>query len=201
VCCGTKRQVEVRCPADCGYLSRALAHPPAAVVRQRDRDARFIMPLVHELSELAYGLLLALQGAVKRYRRATVPPLIDADVAEAAGTLAATLETASRGIIYEHQAASLPAQRLVAVLRQLVDEATRGGGRPGQVEREAAVALRRIERAAGGAAKALGAGPAGYLDLLERLPSAASSAGADEPRARQRALPEAGRAASPLILP
>ena len=159
------------------------------------------MPLVHELSELAYGLLLVLQAVVKRYRREAVPPLIDADVAEAAGTLAATLETASRGIIYEHQAASLPAQRLVAVLRQAVDEAVRDGGRPGQVEREAALALRRIERAAREASRAFGAGPTGYLELLERLPYPESAAGADEAVARLPIPPEAGRGTSRLILP
>ena len=38
--------------------------------------------------------------------------LIDDDVAEAAAALAATFETASRGVIYEHRPASLPAERL-----------------------------------------------------------------------------------------
>lgn len=158
------------------------------------------MPLVHELSELAYGLLLALQGVIRRYRREAVPPLIDVDVAEAAGTLAATLETASRGIIYEHQAASLPAQRLAAVLRQSVDDALRDGRRPGQIEREAALALRRIERAAREASRAFGAGPTGYLELLERLPYP-GSAGADEAVVRQPLPPEAARGTSRLILP
>ena len=39
------------------------------------------------------------------------------DVAEAAATLASTLETAARGVIYEHQAQAPPAQRLVRDLR------------------------------------------------------------------------------------
>ena len=30
VCCGTKRLVEIRCPATCGYLQSARVHPAAS---------------------------------------------------------------------------------------------------------------------------------------------------------------------------
>jgi len=117
VCCGTKRLVEIPCPDSCGYLRAAQAHPPAVQARQRERDAQFIMPMVHQLTEQAYGLLLLLQQVVRRHRDRAIPSINDEDVAQATAALAATLETSARGIIYDHQPASLPAQRLLDDLR------------------------------------------------------------------------------------
>lgn len=178
-CCGTKRLVEIACPADCGYLAAARAHPPAVVARQQERDFRFAMPMVHQLSDTAYRLLLVLQQAVERHRATAVPPLVDADVADAAGSLASTLETAARGILYDHQPASLPAQRLLSDLRGVIDEV--GRATRGAVERDAAAALRRIERAARDAEAALGEGPRSYLAFLGRLPALAVAAGGQVP--------------------
>ena len=65
------------------------------------------------------------------------------------------LETAGKGIIYEHQAACLPAQRLAAELRRgIVELSSKAGTHAARVEREAASALRRVERAARGASAA-----------------------------------------------
>ena len=59
--------------------------------------------------------------------------MIDADVADAAGALAATYETSARGVIYEHQTQSLPAERLRSELRAALMELGReGGGRTGR---------------------------------------------------------------------
>lgn len=178
VCCGTKRLVEIACPADCGYLTAARSHPPAAVARQRERDVRFVMALVHRMPEPAYHLLLVLQQAILRHQATAVPALVDADVADAAGALASTLETAARGIIYEHQPASLPAQRLLLDLREALAGATRHA--PGPWERDAALALRRIERAARDARTALGDDAAAYLALLGRLPAAPPAPAGDD---------------------
>ena len=72
--------------------------------------------------------------------------LVDEDIAQAAGALAATLETASRGIVYEHQPSSLAAARLMGELKALVDDVSKNAG--SAIERDAAIALRRIEHAA-----------------------------------------------------
>ena len=101
VCCGTKRQTEIDCPLDCSYLSSARAHPAAVVQRRRERDYAFVLPLVRELSEKQYRLLLAFQAVILKHAASAVPSPIDADVGDAAGTLASTLETARKGIIYE----------------------------------------------------------------------------------------------------
>ncbi len=179
VCCGTKRLVEIACPRDCAYLAGAEAHPPAAVRKRRERDFEFAATLVHRLGDGAYHWLLQLQDVVARYRPTAIPALTDADVVQAAATLAATLETAAKGIIYEHQAQSLPAQRLVAELQRAVQALGRGLP-PGQVERDVATALRRMETGATAAARALEGGATAYLEFLERLPRELGEAGAAE---------------------
>jgi hypothetical protein len=192
VCCGTKRQVEIACPSDCGYLATARVHPPAAVARQRERDFRFALPLLHKLPDRAYQLLLVLQVVVRRHRGAALPPLHDSTVADAAQSLAATLETATRGIIYEHQAASLPAQRLVIDLKAALDAAAGQAG-PG-LERDAALALRRIEEGARKARHELGGANGSeteYLDFLDRLPGEVDEASG--PGALGRRRPGGGR--------
>src|SRR5919204_2859776 len=112
VCCGTKRLTEIACPPTCAYLSSARAHPPAVVQRQQERDFEFLLPRISDLSETQYRLLITLQALILRQADQAIPPVTDADVADACATTAATLETARKGIIYEHQAASVPAQRL-----------------------------------------------------------------------------------------
>ena len=81
-----------------------------------------------------------------RYEPPELQPLIDDDVREAAAALAATFETASRGVIYEHRPASLSAERLMSTLKPLLAEAGKGAG--SSFERDAAVVLRRVEEAA-----------------------------------------------------
>ena len=83
---------------------------------------------------------------VARYQPPELQTLIDDDVREAAAALAATFETASRGVIYEHRPASLSAERLMNALKPLLAEAGKGGG--SAFERDAGVVLRRVEEAA-----------------------------------------------------
>jgi hypothetical protein len=110
-----------------------------------------------------------------------VPALIDSDVAEATAALAATLETAGKGIIYQHQAASLPAQRLVTRLEMAFKELTsKAGSAAAALERDAAVALRRISKAANDARKALPDDEAPvYVRLLGRVMSAGAGFGSE----------------------
>lgn len=146
VCCGTKRLVEIRCPADCGYLASARDHPPAATVRQQERDLSLLVQLTRDLNERQSQLLVALTTFLASYRPDDLQSLIDEDVADAAGALAATFETASRGVIYDHRPASLPAGRLASRLRTVILEiAPKHGSTP--FERDAAGVLRRIEGA------------------------------------------------------
>ncbi len=199
VCCGTRRQVEIACPADCVYLAAAGAHPPAVVRRQRQRDFEFAAGLFREVSEDGSSLLLALHDAVARHRPATIPTLRDADLAEACGVVAATLETSARGIIYEHRAQSLPAQRLAEDLKDVIAAASTRR-RTGS-DREAAEILRRIQKGASAAETTFGPGPTAYLDFVDRLSrefNASGSAGGDTTAGAGPASPPAPPS---LILP
>jgi hypothetical protein len=194
VCCGTKREVEIRCPASCQYLGVARAHPPATVKRQLELDLQALMPALQALEEDSVDLFWALLAFLGDHQPAD--PFLkttDGDVADAAGSLAATLETAARGVIYDHRAASLPAQRLAAdfqgALKQLGRQA------PAGFDRRAAAALRGIERGAREAAKLVGGSTTAYLEVVRRT---AARLRAESGTAR---LPEGGRAASNLILP
>jgi hypothetical protein len=125
------------------YLATARDHPPAVTKRQQQHDLARLVHAMRDLNERQARLFLTVGAELARYRAPELQPLLDQDVAEAARALAATFETSARGVIYDHRAASLPAERLAAALRPMLAEAGRGGGT--QFERDAAVVLRRIE--------------------------------------------------------
>jgi hypothetical protein len=149
VCCGTKRLTEIPCPPDCPYLATSRVHPPAVVQRQQQRDLEFLLPRISDLTETQYRLFLLVQALTLQHAKSAIPAPRDADVADAAASVAATLETARKGIIYEHQAGSLPAQRLaVEMSRTAADLVKRAGSDGARFERDIATALRRLERVA-----------------------------------------------------
>ena len=173
VCCGTKRLVEIRCPVDCGYLVSSRTHPPAVVQRQQEVDRALLLPLLQGLSERQARLFLMLAAIVARHQSDLLQKLVDEDIAQATAALAATLETASRGIVYDHRPDSLPAQRLMTELKTLTAEVSQTAG--SSIDRDAAIALRRIEQAAKMTAAA--AQGTGLQQLLARV--LAPPAGAD----------------------
>lgn len=144
ICCGTKRLVEIHCPADCVYLASARTHPPAVVQRQQERDRGLLLPLLQGLTERQARLFLLFGAVISRHRDAAFQKLVDDDIAQAAEALAGTLETAERGIVYERQPTSLAAARLMTDLKAMLLELSKEG-RSSAVERDAAIALRRIE--------------------------------------------------------
>jgi len=183
VCCATKRLVEINCPADCVYLSSAKAHPPAVVQRRQERDVGFLLPLVSDLTETQYRLVVLFQSITVKHAEQAVPPLLDVDIAEGAAAAAATLETARKGIIYEHQAVSVPAQRLTDEYARIVGELIKQNpSQQGRIERDAAAALRKLEAGARTAQKVLAGDEAPvYLKVLGRV-FAATPAGGEPPR-------------------
>ncbi len=147
VCCGTKRLVQIQCPNDCSWLVSAREHPPATAVRQQQRDVGVLMQAMRDFNQRQSQLFLLVTSFIVRYEPPELQPLVDDDVSEGMAALASTFETASRGVIYEHRPASLPAERFIAGLKPLLAEAGRGGaGSP--FERDAAVVLRGIAAAA-----------------------------------------------------
>jgi len=167
VCCGTKRLVEIQCPSDCVYLATAREHPPAAILRQQQRDVELLVRFMRDLNQRQSQLFFLIDAFLLRYHPAELQPLVDDDVIEAAAALAATSETAARGVIYEHRPASPPAERLAAALKPLLAKAGQNGGTP--FERDAAVVLRRIEEAAREARANDRDNRRAFLDLLGRV--------------------------------
>jgi hypothetical protein len=185
VCCATKRQVEIACPSDCGYLLTSRAHPAAIVQRQQERDMRFLLPYITDLTETQYRLFMLAQALVVQHARTAVPAPTDHDVAEGAATVAATLETAGKGIIYEHRTASIPAQRVAdEIAAAFRDLATRAGSEGARLERDAATALRALERTAREAQKVVpdsGRPDASWLTFAGRIMDTAGQAAASAP--------------------
>ena len=178
VCCGTKRLTEIQCPPDCGYLASAKTHPPAALQRQQERDARFVLPMIAGLSERQYQLFFLVQGTLHQLAVAGELPVDDDVIRDTAQALAATYETASKGIIYEHRPSSLHAERLSRELKPLLEG--QEGQRPVASERDLVEVLRRVERAADKARDRLDGGRRAYLDLVGRLMQPAPEAEAIE---------------------
>jgi hypothetical protein len=167
VCCGTKRQVEIHCPADCPHLTAAREHPPAAALRQRQQDLDVALLLVRDFNQRQSQIFFLVATFLVRYQPPELHQLLDADVAEAATALAATYETAMRGVIYEHQATTVAGARLAAALKPLLQEAGQGGGT--SFERDAAVVLRRIEDVARHRTALAASAPRALVEVFGRM--------------------------------
>jgi hypothetical protein len=178
-------------------LSASRAHPPATVRKQQDLDLAMLTPGLAGLSEPRQQLLLFSLTLIDRFKGDSLEAAHDGDVVSAAGALASTYETASRGVIYEHRADSIPAQRMVEGIRELFDQL--GRGRPSGFAADAAVVLRRIEERARAVQQLAGSNPRAFVELAGRM---ARRLGAPDAAARpdegQGARPAAG---SSIILP
>ena len=177
VCCGTKRLVEIACPPTCTYLESAQRHPAAVVKRQQEADLTVLMGALGRVSEPQLQLFFLVQSFVSRFagKMDGLGRLVDADVADAVGAIAASFETASRGVLYEHSATSSTGESLRRELQEFLAQLGRGAGT--RFERLAAEVLRGIERAARHETPGVGTGPVDYLALAarilqERLPNA-----------------------------
>jgi hypothetical protein len=157
---------EIQCPADCRYLSSAREHPAAVVQRQRERDVSLVLPTIRHLTERQYQLFFLLHSVIAQYTPQKLTRLIDGDIAEAAGALAATLETAGRGVIYERAPQGPPAQALVVELKAALARLREQGATV--YDGETAIVLRAIERGATEIRPPEG-GDAAYAELMLRL--------------------------------
>lgn len=160
----------------------ALAHPPAATRRQQERDHALVAVMGDGLSDAQADLLWAFLNTVTGYAADPLLRLADVDLADAAAALAATIETADRGLIYEHRPSSLSAQRLLTDLRTVLTSATSKlqASAATRTERDGAVVLRQVERAVRRAQEVEpGGGPSLALGMIGRVVKAVAQAGAD----------------------
>ena len=167
VCCATKRLVEIQCTEDCRYLEAAQRHPAAVIKKQIDLDLNILMATVGRLSEQQLQLFFLLQSMILSYKPEGLARVTDADVAQAAAAIAATLETSSKGVIFEEAATSVPAEGLRRAMKPVIDEITKGGG--SRAEREVAFVLRGMERGARHEGGHIQGGDTAYLELVGRV--------------------------------
>jgi hypothetical protein len=97
---------------------------------------------IRDLNDQQSRLFFTVNSFLAAHQGDGLQSLIDDDVEEAMDALAATYETASRGVIYEHQPPSRSAERLVRDMKPLMTEARHGF--TSSFEAGAAVVLRRI---------------------------------------------------------
>jgi hypothetical protein len=157
------------------------------VRRRQEEDVASLLPTIHHLTERQHQLFFLFHSVISRFTPVGLARLLDADVADAAAALAATIETAARGVIYEHAPSGPPAQALAAELKAALallreQEAT-------VYDHEVAVVLRAIEEGARSLSATRG-GQTAYLDLLARLLQTSGTGESD-----------ASTPASTLILP
>jgi hypothetical protein len=167
VCCATKRLVEIACPEDCRYQGAAQRHPAAVVRKQIDHDLSLLMGTVGRLSEQQLQLFFLIQTLVLAYKPEGLGRITDADVALSVGALAASLETASKGVIFDEALTSIPAEGLRRALKPAIEEITKAGG--ARAEREVAMVLRSVERGASHAGGHIPDGQTTYLELVGRV--------------------------------
>jgi hypothetical protein len=184
VCCGTKRLVEIDCPSTCGYLAAAQLHPAAVVRRQQQHDLTFLTELLKGLTPAQKEIAWAVLGFVARFNADPLLRLLDEDVADMASSISATLDTAARGMIYEHRPRSLMAQRLATDVRVFLDQ---GRGQAGSAfDRDSATALARIAATFRNAVKLLDdAGPTACLSTITRVMRAAEAESNAEPEEKR----------------
>ena len=137
------------------------------VKRQIDADVSVLMATVGRLSEHQLQLFFLLQSMVLSYKPEGLARVTDQDVALACGALAKSLETASKGVIFEETTGSMVAEGLRRALKPVIDEVTKGGGT--RAEREVAIVLRGMERGARHEGDFIPAGDSSYLDLVARV--------------------------------
>jgi hypothetical protein len=166
VCCGTKRLTEIDCPSDCVHLASAREHPAAVVRRQQERDVGIMLPTIRHLTERQQQLFFLFHSVIARHTPDGLARLVDEDVAEATSALAKTIETAGRGVIYEHAPHTIPAQKLAAELKAMLAQARQAGA--AIYDGEVAITLRAIETGAREVGKTSGS-EGSYLDLMRRL--------------------------------
>jgi hypothetical protein len=135
------------------------------VRKQQEVDVAALLPSMAGLTERQQQLFFLFQSVISRSKPEGLARLTDEDVAEAANACAATIETAAKGVLYEHSPATLPAQKLAGEFRTLLAQVREHGATV--YDREAAIALRAIEKGARDLASP--ADPVAYLALMGRL--------------------------------
>jgi hypothetical protein len=178
-CCGSKRRVEIDCPADCVYLTGAHAAGWEGRTTERERDQRRITPQIVALNDEHRDLyLLALLGLTGLSRRR--PDINDQRVADALAALRKTVETRTRGLLYEHPAEDARAQALIPELSGLFEAHDSSGRVVAPSDADLLPVLLAIERSLR-TSLSESTEPRAFLELAARLTAGLSLAPPAEP--------------------
>ncbi len=119
ICCGSEREMTVRCPLDCGYLEEARLHekldqlPPEKIP---NADVRVTESFL-EANESLFVLLLTIV-----LKAALAEEAIDSDVQEALDAGVRTYRTLDSGLYYETRPDNPIAARIQGRIREGIDE-------------------------------------------------------------------------------
>jgi hypothetical protein len=136
------------------------------VQRQREHDVSLVLPTIRHLTERQHQLFFLVHSVIVKHKPQGLARFIDGDIAEAAGALAATLETAGRGVIYERAPQGPAAQALMVDIKASLSGLREQGATV--YDGETAIVLRAIERGATEIRRPEGDDTA-YADLMLRL--------------------------------
>jgi hypothetical protein len=179
-CCGTKRRVEIRCPEDCRYLEGAHGAEWSGRETERRRDARRFLPVLQPLEEgQAELFFVVLQGVAAIQRRR--PDTTDALLLQAVTSARRSLETRTRGVLYEHPPEDLRAVPLVAEVRGLFEAKDETGAVRAPRDGDIVAVLSALEKALVASARE-DPGPRTLLETIARMVGAPAAPAASERR-------------------
>jgi hypothetical protein len=118
ICCGTERELTVRCPFECPYLqeSRRYDQPPLAAEESfPNQDIKVTESFLRKNEPL-----LMMVSAALTHAALSTPGALDADVREALSALIRTYRTLESGLYYETR----PANPIAASIQARVQEET-----------------------------------------------------------------------------
>jgi hypothetical protein len=164
-CCGTKRRVEIRCPADCPYLHGA--HDRKWVSEAQAREAARFFGVLFSLEERPAAFFLFLHRVIAA-NQTPLASLEDRDLEEVVRTATRTLETLAKGVLYRHPAAQAHLQSAADWLVRLIASRKKIPGAPDASDEEALRALQAFASAVQAHAAAPNARER-YLEMVSRL--------------------------------
>ena len=117
ICCGTEREVTVRCPLECPHLQESRRHEQPPIADEAafpNRDIRVTEAFLRENEPiLVFGAATLLQAAME------TEGAVDSDVREALDSLVRTYRTLESGLYYE----SRPTNPIAAnIMTRMQDE-------------------------------------------------------------------------------
>jgi hypothetical protein len=118
LCCGTEREVTLRCPLDCVYLQEAHSHE----IRERIPAERLPSPDIRVTDDFIerHMDLADILGAIIYDAAVAEPDAVDTDVQEALDAITRTWRTLESGLYYETRPANLIAARILSRVQEAI---------------------------------------------------------------------------------